>query len=381
MHPKREVNLKRDKTKRLNHSPDDKEIGEVRPESLLRAQPLEVKEPGELVDDDDGSEHTDEELQEYANWVESRLSKCAVDQPYDDGEPVWMNGHTTLDDVMDTVGVPQECKEQVAEMVHCPSCRDSHDLWEEVGVKSDGELRYENLMVEWYEKHEFRLDDFYAHLERYPYLGVGHALGQEIRDTIAKFPVTTLTDAQWYRARRVKDGKSMTAGDFNPPDPSKVPIPEGRFNHHGQSVLYFADARKCAALECVEKDESLAWVQKFRIREIGNVLDLSLEENWADDNLPALALGLMHSGAVRRFVERTSSWKPEYFVPRFVADCAREKGFNGILFKSVRHFGNNLVLFSPDPANVAAEGDPELTEMEDRKSSSKFLNAAVPPLD
>lgn len=77
----------------------------------------------------------------------------------------------------------------------------------------------------------------------------------------------------------------------------------------------------------------------------------------------------MHSGAVRQFADRLNSWKPQYFVPRYIADCAREKGFNGILFKSVRHWSSNLVLFNYDPMIVVPEGDPEIVAFQESKRS------------
>ncbi len=116
-------------------------------------------------------------------------------------------------------------------------------------------------------------------------------------------------------------------------------------------------------------NESRAWVQAFRIKAVEKILDLNGEEEWADEDTTMLACGLTHSGAVRRFADRTNSRRPEYFVPRFIADCAREKGFNGIRFKSVRHWRTNLVLFSFDTAKVTPEGEPEMLRVEDWKRS------------
>ncbi len=57
-----------------------------------------------------------------------------------------------------------------------------------------------------------------------------------------------------------------------------------------------------------------------------------------------------------------SPWKPEYFVPRFVADAARAAGFRGILYCSTRLAGYNAVLFEWTAREVRPEGEPEILE-------------------
>jgi hypothetical protein len=334
-------------------------------------EPTELEELDNVEELDDSEETDNEvpvyspaELQGFAEDVESLLSQCELGQPYDEGEVVWLNPHTTLEDVMESAGVPEECHEEVAEIVRCPYCHAHHELYEEVGTKFEGELRFESLMDKWYEAHAPKLEEFHNFLEKYPYLGAAHDFGKEIRDGVASFPSTTLKDVIFYRARRIMDGRDYTVDDFLPPDPKKHTIGEGRYNHAGQSVLYLSDDKDGAAIECLNDGESRAWVQGFRIREIEKILDLSEEEDWADEETTMLACGLTHSGAVRLPVDRKISWKPEYFVPRFIADCAKEKGFNGILFKSVRHWRSNLVLFQYNAEKVKPEGDPEIVRVE-----------------
>lgn len=334
-------------------------------------EPLDLEVIGDEESDEAAEEldqeYTEDELEGFARDVESLMSDCALAQPYDEGEVVWLNSHSSLNDVMIDADVPEECREEVAELVSCPYCGDHHDIWDEVGVKSQGELRYEALMNEWFAKDANQLDEFYGFLTKYPYLGAAHDFGKKLRDGIATFPSTTLTDQVFYRARRITSGKPYTLADFMPPDPAKHSVGEGRYNHAGQSVMYMADGKDGAAIECVADAEDRAWVHAFRIRQVDKILDLSDEEAWANEDMPALACGLMHTGAVREFSDRTSSWKPEYFVPRFIADCARENGFNGILFKSVRHSQSNLVLFTYDATNIIAEGNPEIIQIADWK--------------
>ena len=42
---------------------------------------------------------------------------------------------------------------------------------------------------------------------------------------------------------------------------------------------------------------------------------------------------------------REGKWKPEYLIPRFIADCARRWGFKGIVWQSTRGSGECIVLF------------------------------------
>lgn len=58
--------------------------------------------------------------------------------------------------------------------------------------------------------------------------------------------------------------------------------------------------------------------------------------------------------------EATSSWKPEYFVTRYIADVARLLKFEGILYSSVTSNGNNLVLFNPRHKGVQAVDSPKV---------------------
>lgn len=230
-------------------------------------------------DDSDGEDsgtskeaYSEEDFENFARIVEALLYDCAACQPFDEGEPVWLNSHMSLNDVMGDADIPEECREEVAELVRCPCCGDSHDLWDEVGVRSEGELRYESLMEEWFEKHSYRLHEFHTFLERYPYLGATHEFGKDLREGVGSFPSKTLKNEVFYRARRIDSGRTYTFEDFMPPDPAKFSVGEGRYNHAGQSVMYLADDKEGAAIECVREEETRAWVQAFRVHEIDRFL-------------------------------------------------------------------------------------------------------------
>ena len=304
------------------------------------------------------------ELEELAQRVQERLAPCACGQPYDEGEPVWINLHTDLDDLMEMVGIPEEYRAEVAERLDCPCCHDSHKLYEEVGYKSDEEIRYFELVDQWFGEHQARFDDFQAYLERYPYLGLNHEFGRRIFEEVGRFPTTDVVNETWCRARRIQDGGELSSSDFYPPDPDRLVINEGRFNHHGQSLFYLARNEHGAALEVMSDNENRAWVQKFTVKRVDRVLDLTRETGWAEEGLPVIAVGLMDAGALCRPAHREKGWKPEYLVPRFVADCARSQGFNGIAFKGARHYSDNLVLFDLRPESIQPEGEPQIVKVD-----------------
>ena len=66
------------------------------------------------------------------------MSDCAYSQPYEDGEPFWMNGHGPLrfSDALDIAAVPEEYFEEVADRVRCPCCGNRYEVFDEVGLKA-----------------------------------------------------------------------------------------------------------------------------------------------------------------------------------------------------------------------------------------------------
>lgn len=148
-------------------------------------------------------------------------------------------------------------------------------------------------------------------------------------------------------------------------DPRLIKISEGRFNHFGQRVFYLANSEQGAAKEALENPGDV-WLQKFQIIRATKILDLTFAplEEAASSNLLAfgendlLAVGLLYGRELSTVVERDKGWKPECFVPRYIADCARLEGFKGIKYKSSRFHLENLVLFAWDDTFIKPHGTP-----------------------
>ena len=89
---------------------------------------------------------------------------------------------------------------------------------------------------------------------------------------------------------------------------------------------------------------------KFSLQNPINVLDLRKVNFYSESkgmDYIMLHYMLVYEGAISQ--ETKSPYvKPEYLVPRFIADCARINKFEGILFDSTKGKGENLVLFEPE---------------------------------
>lgn len=311
-------------------------------------------------------EYSQDDFDGWVEAVQNDVAYCATCQSYDSGECIWIFGdEMSWDDIFNDCEVPddEDLREKIASQISCPHCGAGLDITCTVGVKSDVELATDDLWDRWYKTYHYRFEDLHDHLAQFPYLGLLHDLGAELQAAIGKFPKSTLAAGQWHRAREVSSSALLTADMLRPPDPSAVPIPEGRYNHFGQRAFYLAEHKEGAAREVLGDQGGIVWVQIFDLEDTSDILDLAPHERAMDDPEPdidLLSFGLMHARVLEREVQRTAGWKPEYFVPRLIADCARQSGFKGIRFRSTKHYGRNLVLFNWIEERVKASGVPQI---------------------
>jgi len=305
------------------------------------------------------------EVHKYREEVQEQVGYCVTCQPYDGGDYVWVLGdEIEIDNLLQDLEVPEHLWQEVLDGVYCGNCGNSVELGDVVGTKTAEERAWEALHKRWAKELRPEFDEFQAHLERWPYLGVNHALGKKIAHSIPNFSRTEIRNQDWFRARLPDKGRLFTAEDITPPDPELMAIPEGRYNHFGQQVFYLAANEDAAMLETLQGEGGVAWVQKFLVSKADNILDL--QPDWfssppLDSDL--LGYGLIFGGHLEREVERLRGWKPEYFVPRFVADCARFAGFDGIKFSGVRSWASNLVLFKWESETVVPKDAPRILQI------------------
>lgn len=308
--------------------------------------------------------------EEYAERIQEGIVHCFNCQPFEDGECIWVRGRrTSLSDLFNEYRVPEKLWEEVARRLRCPSCGHSEMDWrEDVGTKFDYEYAHEELIDRAEGRYGARLDEFSRFLREFPYLGVTHPVGRALFKQIKVLPHWTIADETWFRARRVQSGGRLTTSDMVPPDPRKVQVPEGRYNHAGRAYWYLASTDYAAAAEVVAPGERMAWAQRFRIPELTDVLDVrawsagewrASTESGEPKDFPLLAIGLIFSEALKEEVARDATWKPEYLVPRFIPDAAKNQGYQGIIFNSPRHHNDNLVVFDRT-LPFEAIGEPEI---------------------
>lgn len=316
----------------------------------------------------------DERIEEYGSLVQPDIAYCTTCQPYDGSEVVWIFGiRTNLEDLFDECEVPSKLRDALADSLHCLGCGTQLSRYDDVGLKTESELEADRKWDEWYEKYEWRVDEFREFLERYPYLGSHHELGKTIHSAIQGFPQATVEEESWWRARKVDSPRGVSIREMFP---ARFPEAEGRFSHYGQRALYLASTREAALKEVLNKDERLAWVIELKIRRVKKLLDLSDRSYWEEHDVPVLLLGLAHDKLSSMRPDKQRLWKPEYFVPRFIADCARHQRLRGIIFKSPRHYANNLVLFKWSKCTVVPVGKPSIMQL--KNTSTSESRAKVP---
>lgn len=265
-----------------------------------------------------------------------------------------------IQELLGRAGVGEDDMEAYLPLISCPNCGVSgtdFSLTDEVGMPTHEELLHRERWNEWMQVLRPRVEEFAAHLEQFPYLGGIDDLGREILEGIQTFPRITLPGRRWWRARKADGARAFTLDDLQAPPQGKAEA-EGRFNHYGQSVFYLGATQRAALREIIDISgvDRVGWLQEFAIGEIPNVLDLRIKD-WSEDlDPPLIAVGLTseYIGATAS----TTAWKPEYLVPRFIADCARHAGYHGIIFHSVKHTGENLVLFAWDDLAITPIGSP-----------------------
>lgn len=313
------------------------------------------------------NKYHDKKLKKYLELIQPHIAYCDTCQPYDGGDVVWIFGEcTNLEDLFDEYDVPDNLREELVDNLHCQNCGRDLCRDDKIGLKTHTELEADRRWDDWHQNYDWKIDEFADFLEKYPYLGLNHEIGKKLHSTISNFPKTDIKEEIWWRARKPLNGKRLSIEDMYPP---KFPKAEGRFNHYGQSVFYLASTVEAAMIEILDKGECLAWVQQFNIKEISNLLDLSNHVS-AEENVSILALGIINIKLPSMIPKKESPWKPEYFIPRFIADCAKHQGFSGIIFNSEKHYERNLVLFNWDERSILSINEPYTLELKKKKEIS-----------
>lgn len=309
------------------------------------------------------------DVEKARDCILDEIVGCYNCQPWEGG-PVWLGPTCYLEDLLIDCDVPEEHWQEVLDGLRCPSCgTDLNSTWDEVEVKSEYDKKVEATLKQ---AHAPELVEalwvFHKFLESYPYLGLDdpQGMGRRIRTEIQDWRSKTLWPRIWYRARTLnQESRIFDSDEMGTPDPRKVLIREGRYNHTGQGFLYLSSYPETAFTEIKLSNENLCAMQKFRATDNIKVLDLRHDLTEIDPDKDLLAVAIIYNGFVERKPHASTSWKPEYFIPRFIADCARLQNYEGILFSSATLYGNNLVVFAEKIPCFVPDGECEVFRWKD----------------
>jgi hypothetical protein len=328
----------------------------------------------------------EDKIKKYAAEIQREIISCPNEQTFDEGDVIWIFGSCTdLADLLSNHDIPEELEEEVVAMLSCPECDATFEIWSEVGTKHHFEQEHEATVEQALLKHGEQLFNFYGFLHKNPLLGATHPFGKTILRELRKAPRFRLEKKDWFRARVDKEQ------GFGPAPAHKVA--DQRYNSSGQSRWYFADNAETAVAEVAPK--GAAWVQRFDVGQLENLLDLRawradedrvLDEN-CDYHAPhgLLVVSLIygdlltqryHLGDFGETKTEDREWKPEYLVSRYVAEVANANGFAGILCRSARYPGENLTVFDSawSPKSLGEPTFVALDESAIRIRENYFIN-------
>ena len=313
------------------------------------------------------SNSSEKKVEDWIDRLNDMISCCEACQPHDEGEIYIVQGDEyEMRDFLGDREVPEALWEDVAAGLSCGMCSNQLGIDSTIGVIFHSDVVAPERKGEWVVEDHPRVLDFTKWLEEHPYLGSSHEVGKEILDTIAKYPRTNLSEGLWWRAQCIRSGRSPSVQRMGPnPNPPKT---EGRYNHHGQRVFYLASVAEAAVTEAGDCSDGKIWLQKFRVRGFEDILDLRTqrsEQHFGDETVPLIAAGIVWTQATMAPADVDSEWKPQYFLPRYIADCAQSQGFRGVVFDSKRHSATNLVMFQWTDEEVTPEGEPSLNAEEE----------------
>ncbi|RZJ49253.1 MAG: RES domain-containing protein, partial [Flavobacterium sp.] len=296
--------------------------------------------------------------------IQSQIKYCDYDQPYDGGDVVWIYGiKTDLYDLLSEHEIGEESKEKIVEHLFCPGCGNStFDLMSNVGLETD----YERELDEHFEKasklFKKEVSVFENELETYPMLAMQNKLAKKIYSEIeqSKLPITDVS-GNFFRARRVQSSEIYEADKMLQPPIGKPT--EGRFNHAGQSHLYLANNKETAIKEVIYGDRGIVvWVQKFTVlRPIDKILDLTFDWTNLSTSTQTLMIALNIKDSLIKKDRNVENWKPDYYITRFLMDCAKKSGYNGIKYNSAHGYSEyNVVIFDSKSIDIVPKGNPKI---------------------
>ncbi len=316
--------------------------------------------------------------EKHLKAVQSKIEYCLYCQPYDDGEAFWILGEKTeLSDVFYQCNTPEKYWKKITENLYCPNCgNESFDMGSEVGLKSKFEKKVEEHVDEARALYGNQVIGLEKLLEEHPLLAFQNKLAQTIYKEVKnkKLPIITAR-GNFFRSRKVEGSEIIPREEMYTP-PLGKPL-EGRFNHAGQCHLYLSNEKSTALKEVAEENKPvLAWCQEFEILEpVNDILDLSFDWSELTPLTSTLLLSLKLFNTIGRNDRNKENWRPDYYLTRYIMDCAKNCGYNGIKYDSSKDSSSfNLVLFHLNRISIKAIGNPTVEIFLNKDEKKRFIS-------
>lgn len=310
--------------------------------------------------------------------VQNDIHYCLNCQARDSGDWIWVMGQRyDLERLLSDHKVPEKSIDKIVEYLHCPYCGTDLDRYDEIGLEDLADQIINSHLKEANKKYGKSINQFHENIKRFPTLALQSTLAKKIfKEIKEKHLATCSIKGKWFRARILSDSKVLEAEDFLAPPIGKPQ--EGRFNHSGQSHFYIANSEKTSIAECIQKNTpSLLWIQEFELNEIDNILDLSYDWDNLGPSTSTLLVALHHSKILEQSKDNKEMWKPEYNITRFIMDSAKQNGYVGIKYNSVKDIsGCNVVLFEFKKELIQKYGKPRVIEHNPLSVEKEFSTPA-----
>ncbi len=313
--------------------------------------------------------------QRIIDKINSQISSCADCESWSDGEPVWLWGNESdVYDLLFDLGIDSDCFSEYQGEIFCSNCKSELEIASKVGIKTKYQKDLEFYIDKCTKKYNNKLKDFDIYIKEFPLLALNHPVGRKIYQEIQQMnlPKVDLNIGDiLFRSRLVNDKKILTSEQMKNAPLGKPS--EGRFNHNGQSHFYLSNKKETAIAEV--ENNVLVWVQQFEItNKIENILDLKYSYNEISLSTNSLLVSLHLTDVLCQETIGEDNWKPQYNITRFIMDCARELGYQGIRYNSVKlPSGINYVLFYPEKISLLEKGEPRV-EMSKSNTTKRLFN-------
>lgn len=259
---------------------------------------------------------------------------------------------TEIDELFYKFNIEEKLQNKFLKNLRCPECgNEDFDMASLVGLRSQYDKNLDLLYNKADKKYSKAIKEFETLHDR-PSLAfkspIARKIYKELKDGFGK---TISLNGKYFRGRIAqKPEGSNEYKQFTTDDMLLPPIgfsSEGRYNNNGQPHLYLADCQQGARMETCQNYicDKDTFVQEFELAgTINNILDLSHDFYEISLNTPLIFVVLFDFISSKK--RNKINYKPDYFITKYIMDCARDLNYKGIQYNSaISKPHKNLVLF------------------------------------